>query len=160
MNPQVATYAPTAAHIRYTIERLVLGYYEGDNVTLKPIAQWPGNFTLKNGQQIPCIFAEGTDLVPSTWKPYGIQCIISECPEDERRGGVGQAHIVSSWTVTFTNFGYAEGTESTLTLREVQSRMGRLFSTANFRYMRRSEVALEALTVRFRSTQISPLLRP
>jgi len=164
MNPQSASYSPTAAHLRYTLERLVLGYYQNDNVTLKPIHQWPGFYTLKNGQRIPCVFAEGEDLVPSSWKATGVQCIISDCPEDERRGGIGQAHSVSSWQVTFTNFGQEEGTErvltNILTLREVQSRMGRLFSTANFRYMRRSEVALEALTVRFRSTQIAPLLRP
>jgi hypothetical protein len=154
------TYQPTAAHIRYPIERDVLGYYESDDITLKPIPLWPGSYTTKTGQIIPCIYVEGSTLVPSTWKPSGIQCIITEVPEVSTIPGRGRIIAVSTWTITFTNFGFSETTQNTLTLREVQSRMGRLSTTANLRYMPRSEVALESLTARFRGTSISPILRP
>jgi hypothetical protein len=154
------TYQPTAAHIRYPIERDVLGYYETDDITLKPIPLWPGLYTTKTGQIVPCVYVEGSTLVPSTWKPSGIQCIITEVPDDSIIPGRGQIITVSTWKITFTNFGFLETTENTLTLREVQSRMGRLFTTANLRYMPRSEVALESLTARFRGTSISPILRP
>jgi len=153
------TYQPQVAHIRYPIERDVLEYYESDNITLKPVSLWPGSYTTKTGI-IPCIYAEGSTLVPSTWKPSGIQCVIDEVPEERITPGRGQIITVSTWTITFTNFGFSETTQNTLTLREVQSRMGRLFPTANLRYMRRSEVALESLTARFRGTSISPILRP
>jgi len=154
------TYQPTAAHIRYPIERDVLEYYETDDITLKPISLWPGLFTTKTGQIIPSVYVEGSTLVPSTWKPSGIQCIITEVPDESIIPGKGQVIAVSTWKITFTNFGFLETTQNTLTLREIQSRMGRLFTTANLRYMPRSEVALESLTARFRGTSISPILRP
>lgn len=154
------TYQPTAAHIRYPIERDVLGYYESDDITLKPIPLWPGYYTTKTGQIIPSVYVEGSTLVPSTWKPSGIQCIITEVPEDVIVPGRGQIITVSAWRISFTNFGFLETTQNTLTLREIQSRMGRLFTTANLRYMPRSDVALEALTIRFRTTSVSPRLRP
>jgi hypothetical protein len=160
MNPQDATYNPTIAALRYLLERAVLSYYQNDNVTLKPYTDWSGYYTLKTGQRIPCIFAEGANLVPSSWKPSGIQCIIRESPEDVRSPGIGQAISVSTWTIIFTNFGFAEGTNIPLTLREIQSRMIRLFSTVNLRYMPRSEVALESLTARIRGSVVSPLLQP
>lgn len=154
------TYEPTAAHIRYPIERNVLGYYLEDNVTLKPIHLWPGYYNTNTGQIIPCVYVEGSTLVPATWKPYGIQCIINEVPENSNIPAKGQIITISTWLVTFTNFGFLENTKNTLTLREVQSLMGRLFTTANLRYMPRTEVALESLTVRFRGTSINPTLRP
>jgi hypothetical protein len=154
------SYQPAAAHIRWPIDREVLGYYESDNITLKPIPFWPGYYKTKAGQTIPCVYVEGSTLVPSTWKPSGIQCIINEVPEDSITPGIGQIITVSTWKITFTNFGLLENTRNALTLREIQCRMGRLFPTANLRYMPRSEVALESLTARFRGTSISPLLRP
>lgn len=160
MNIEEATYQPTPAHIRYPLERFVLEYYESDRVTLKSSNQWPGYYLTKTNQTIPCIFVEGEKLVPSEWKPHGIQCIITETPEDALSRSVGQTITVSTWLLTFTNFGFAESTQHTLTLREVQFRLGRLFPTASLRYMPRSEVALESLTCRLRGTTIAPLLRP
>jgi len=160
MTLPTSTYVPEPSDIRYPIERVVLEYFLTDNITLKPDSQWPGYYTLKTGQKIPCIFAEGKDQVPSSWKPSGIQCIIEEVPEQSVTPGIGQIILVSTWKVIFTNYGFDDTTRQTATLKEVQSRMARLFPTANLRYNSGSDVALEALTVRFRGTSLNSILRP
>ena len=149
---------PSAKRFRDAIEHYVLCLYESDDVTLRPQNTWPGYYTRPTGPNIPCVFVEGRNLVPATWNPHGVECIIKEVPETVKSKSVGNSTSVETWEIRFTNYGAVEGTQMPATLQVIQRRICDLFGASTLSYKPRSAATFELLIARIRATTIRPPL--
>lgn len=149
---------PSAKRFRDLIEHYVLCLYESDDVTLRPQNTWPGYYTRPKGPPIPAVFVEGTDLVPTTWNPHGVECILQEVPVISKSRSVGVSIGVETWEIRFTNYGAVEGTEMPANLLVIQRRMCDLFGASTLSYKPRSAATFELLIARIRATTVRPPL--
>lgn len=150
----ISTACPSVRDLRWTLERHILDLYEADGSTLKTQAQWPGIYTLPNGDRIPAVFVTGKDMVPSQWDITGIECVIDEVPGDITSPG----GLVSfeRWNVRFTNYGTKQGTRLATSMLDIRRRLARAFPRDRATYMARTEATYEAITVSI----LGPVLNP
>lgn len=148
---------PSPRALRSTIEHQILQLYTSDNVTLKPIAEWPGYYTLTpKPTRIPAVYAVGKHIVPSAWGITGIECVIEDVPEIVDKGTRSGLVSIEEWNIRFTNYGSSEGTKMLTSMLDIKRRLARAFPGDPTTYMTRTDSTFEALTARIRIAVLNP----
>lgn len=152
----IATACPPVTHLRNCIERYILDLYESDGTTLKVQCEWPGTYTLPDGNKVPAVYVVGPSMVPSNWNIEGIETTIEAVPEITSPGSVGCVISYEVWTVRFTNYGTNQATQMPVTMLDICRRLSRAFPRDRVTYMARTDATYEAATARILGAVLNP----
>jgi len=151
----ISTTCPPVTWLRNTLEIQILGIRNPD-LTLRPQNLWPGRYELPDGSFIPAVYVVGQNMVPSEWNINGIEMTIEDVPEIVNPGSMSGVVSYEKWRVRFTNYGWDEGTNMVLNLRDIARRLARAFPRDQVTYMARTEATYESLTARILGPCINP----
>ena len=150
-----STTCPPITWLRDTLEKHILDIRNPDG-SLKPETAWSGRYELPSGAHIPAVYVIGTQMVPSEWNINGIEMTIEDVPEIENPGSYSGVVSFERWKVRFTNYGWEEGTEMVLSMRDIARRLARAFPRDQVTYSSRTEATFESLSVRILGPYINP----
>ena len=151
----VSTTCPPITWLRTSLETHILNIRNSDG-SLKPESDWPGRYELPSGDRIPAVYVIGTQMVPSEWNINGIEMTIEDVPEIENPGSMSGVVSFERWQCRFTNYGWEEGTEMVLNMRDIARRLARTFPRDEVSYQSRTEATFESLTARILGPYINP----
>ena len=151
----ISTTCPPVTWLRDTLEKHILDIRNPDG-SLKPETDWPGRYELPSGAHIPAVYVIGEQMVPSEWNINGIELTIEDVPEIENPGSMSGVVSYERWMCRFTNYGWEEGTEMVLNMRDIARRLARAFPRDQVTYSSRTEATFESLSVRILGPYINP----